>query len=474
MFRKEIRLDHRPTTEKAATPNPKRSAKPERKAGVVLPRKVSELREKLGRKAKQEPRFRFYALYDRIYRLDVLHAAWSLVLKNRGAPGIDGVSCRDIIASPDSVQGFLLALREELRTKKYQPQPVKRVYLSKPDGGQRPLGVPTIKDRVVQTAALLILEPIFEADFLESSYGFRPGRSAHQAVDEIRKNLAAGRTEVYDADLQGYFDTIPHDQLLKALQMRIVDRQVLRLIRLWLNAPIAEDDQKGRRRLRRNACGTPQGGVISPLLANIYLHWFEVRFHRPEGPGAWANARIVRYADDFVVMARHVGTRVVNWIETTLEGRFRLTVNRQKTRVVRMREPGAELDFLGFTLRYERDWFGRDHRYLRVEPSRKAEQRLRDTIRERTGPRWGWMPLPIMIGRLNQTLQGWAGYFHYGHPRRVANRLDGYVFDRLWRHLRRRSQRRYKIPSDESLVAHLRRLGLQDLKTLARPVNASS
>jgi RNA-directed DNA polymerase len=171
-------------------------------------------------------------------------------------------------------------------------------------------------------------------------------------------------------------------------------------------------------------------------------------------------------------MARHLGNRIVHWIETTLQGRFRLTINRQKTRVVRMQQAGAELNFLGFTFRYERDWFGRDHRYLRVEPSRKAEQRLRDKIREQTGPRWGWMPLPILIGRLNQTLRGWIAYFKHGHPHRVAYRLDGYIVQRLWRHLRRRSQRRYKIPTEEGLVAHLQRLGLLNLRVLARPVNA--
>lgn len=213
--------------------------------------------------------------------------------------------------------------------------------------------------------------------------------------------------------------------------------------------------------------------MISPLLANICLHWFEVLCQRPEGPGHWAKAKIVRYADDLVVMARYLGTRVRTWIEDTLEGRFRLTINREKTRVVKMHQPGASLDFLGFTFRYEHGWSERTRRYLRVEPSRKAENRFREKVHEQAGPRWGWTPLPNLIGRLNQTLRGWCAYFRHGHPHRVFYRLDGYVLKRLWQHLRRRSQRRYRVPANETLCAHLQRLGLQFPTDLERPAHAS-
>ncbi len=265
-----------------------------------LPMALFTLRQKLYRKAKREPGFRFYTLYGLISRLDVLEAAWVQVARNGGAPGVDGVTIEAIQTSPGGAATLLLALQQELVAKTYRPQAVRRVYRPKPDGRQRPLGIPTVRDRVVQTAAKLILEPIFEADFQDCSYGYRPGRRAHQALEAISQALRDGYTAIYDADVQTYFDTIPHDRLLKCVERRVADRSVLRLLRLWLTAPVEERDDDGRPRRQRPTQGTPQGGVISPLLANLYLHWFDVVFHRGSGPGRWAQARLVRYADDFV------------------------------------------------------------------------------------------------------------------------------------------------------------------------------
>lgn len=303
-----------------------------------LPEPLFMLRKKLYIKAKREPKFRFYALYDRIYRQDVLAVAWALVVRNGGAPGVDGVSISEIRTAPNGERVFLEEIQRELKEKRYKPQAVRRVMIPKANGGERPLGIPTIRDRVVQTAAKLVLEPIFEADFLESSYGFRPKRSAHDALAAIREMIGKGNTAVYDADLKAYFDTIPHDKLLACVEMRVSDRSVLRLIRMWLKAPIQEP--KGPRDVppgHKRKEGTPQGGVISPLLANLYLHWLEKRFYAPAGPAWFAKAHIIRYADDFVILAKFIGPRLVRWIEDIVERWLGLTINRDKTSIRNLR-----------------------------------------------------------------------------------------------------------------------------------------
>jgi RNA-directed DNA polymerase len=456
-------LDTRPTTEERGGLNwDQQLDVPEVKSGVTLPPKISELRKKLGQRAKQELKFRFYALYDRIYRDDVLRFAATLVLNHNGAAGVDGVTCQDLLTLDEpGWNAFFRELHEELRTKRYRPQPVKRVYIPKPDGRLRPLGIPTVKDRIVQTAALLILEPIFEADFLDCSYGFRPGRNAHQAIDAIHQHISAGFREIYDADLKSYFDTIPHDALIKCLERRIADRSVLKLIRMWLECPIVETDGRGRTTVTRSTQGTPQGGVISPLLANLYLHWFEKRFYSSDGPGRWANAKLVRYADDFVVLARYQSRQLVNWIEGLLEGRFQLTVNREKTQIVKLHEPGQSLNFLGFTLRYDRDLFGRDKRYLNIFPSAKAMTRAHDRVRELTGPKRCFVPIREMIDDINRWSKGWSGYFRPGYPRKCFRELNRFMLLRSMRHMRRRSQRAYRNPEGVSFYAHLQRLGLR-------------
>jgi RNA-directed DNA polymerase len=427
--------------------------------GRLLPEKISSLRRKLYQKAKREPGFRFYALYDRIHRPDLLRAGWDLVRARGGAAGADGVTIEQIEASPRGPDGLVEDLHEELRTKRYRPRAVRRVYIPKPDGRQRPLGIPTIRDRVVQTAALLVLEPIFEADFEDSSYGFRPRRSAHDALAAVRDHLKAGRREVYDADLKSYFDTIPHAKLMASLRCRITDRSVLRLIRLWLETPVEEEDEGGGPKVHRPEQGTPQGGVISPLLANVYLHWLDRLFHRPDGPASWG-AGLVRYADDFVILARRVDSRLQGWVEALLEGRMGLTINREKTRVVNLAGRKTSFDFLGFTFRYDRDLNGRGHRYLYVGPSRKAMRKERTALKEMTGPRQCFVPLPELIRRLNRHLRGWANYFRWGHPRRSFRAINHHVRERLETHVNRRSQRPFHLPEGQTYYAHFARMGL--------------
>lgn len=462
-------MNHHPMTEQDADAIECRDA-------VSLARwpKLQELRAKLGRKAKEEKRFRFYSLYDHVCRADTLWAAWETVRRNNGAPGLDGVSIEQIVATPEGEAAWVEAIHLSLKERTYRAQPVRRVYIPKADGKLRPLGIPTLVDRVVQAAVKLIIEPIFEADFEDCSHGFRPGRSAHDAIKSVEQSLREGRSAIYDADLASYFDTIPHDKLIAGLRQRVVDGRVLALIQQWLDAPVMEppspDDKtkgggQGKPRMTRRKEGTPQGGVLSPLLANVHLHWFDRAFHNAHGPFKWANARLVRYADDFVIIARYVGDRIERWVEEKIEARLGLRINREKTRVINdLRADGERLDFLGFSLRHAHDQHGRKGRkYLCTEPSAKAQGRMREKVRQTLHSRQSHTPLPELISRLNRQIAGWANYFEHGYPRQAYRDLNSYVREKLARHLQRRSQRAWRPPASQSVNAYVNRMGLIQL-----------
>lgn len=393
---------------------------------LETPEKIRSLQRKLYVKAKAKPAFRFYVLYDKIYREDILAHAYRLARANAGAPGVDGVSFAQI--AEEGLEAWLAGLAEELVSKTYRPDPVRRVLIPKPDGGERPLGIPTIRDRVVQTAAKLVLEPIFEADFEDNTYGYRPQRGAVDAIKKVHQHICQGYTDVVDADLSGYFDSISHGDLIKSVARRVVDAQVLRLIKLWLKAPIEERDENGTRRMhggKGNACGTPQGGVISPLLANIYMNRF-LRHWRLSGCNEAFRAHVVAYADDFVILSRGRANEALAWTKVVMT-RLGLTLNEEKTSLKNARQ--ERFDFLGYS--FGPHYFGKNgKRYLGASPSKKSVQRFKATVCKLLVP-GNHDPWPEVGDRLNRSLRGWFGYFSYGTYRRVHRGVDRYVYERV-------------------------------------------
>jgi len=403
-----------------------------REIGVNLttPPKVRMLQEALHAKAKREPDYRFYLLYDKVYREDVLAFAYRCCKANGGAAGVDNQTFDDIEAY--GVERWLGELTQELRKKTYHPQAVRRVWIPKPDGNQRPLGIPTIKDRVVQTAAVLVLGPIFEADLPPEQYAYRPGRSALDAVRQVVTLMDAGHKEVVDADLSGYFDSIPQAELMKSVARRVVDRHVLHLIKMWLTAPVEEIDERGRRgRTSRNKDerrGVPQGAPASPLLANLYMRRFILGWKRL-GHERRFDAHVVNYADDFVICCRGTADQALSAMRDLMQ-RLKLTVNEAKTRVCCVRNEW--FDFLGYTIgRYHSTRTGND--YNGACPSRKRVRRLCREIRTMTGRDSVLMDVPTRVVQLNRLLTGWANYFslRLGPLSKVYRAVDAHARHRL-------------------------------------------
>ncbi len=428
---------------------------------LKTPEKFREFQRKLYQKAKQEKEFRFYLLYDKVYRLDILSHAYRLVRANKGAPGIDGVAFEAIEKEEGGAEKYLESISEELKGKTYKPMPVRRVYIPKSDGGKRPLGIPTVKDRIVQMAAKLVIEPIFEADFQENSYGFRPKRNAHQAIEDITLHLNKGYTQVIDADISKYFDTIPHDKLLKLVTKRIVDKHILKLIKMWLNAPVVEEREDGKKEYRGNDKGAPQGGVISPLLANIYLNVLDTLWKVKEIEEKM-RARLVRYADDFVVLCKGKTERTLEGIKRTTN-HLGLSLNEKKTRVVEAREG---FNFLGFNIKVVKNPKTRKTFPL-TRPSKKSMKHIRAEIKAMTNRTQLALAEESIIKKVNETVRGWVGYFYFKNCSRDLQQLNEYLKERVRIYLRRKHRKvsKYKAYPNRYLYETL---GLYKIPTTAR------
>ena len=430
---------------------------------LKTPDAIRTLQRKLYEKAKSEPGFRFYILYDKLWRADILSHAYDLARANKGAPGVDGMTFDQIEAS--GLENWLTGLGEELRAKTYRCQPVRRVMIPKPGGGERPLGIPTVRDRVVQTAAKLVLEPIFEADLDPATFGYRPKRGAGDAIQAVLTLLRLGHTDVVDADLSKYFDTIPHHELMRSIARRIVDRDVMALIKQWLMAPVETTGGDGRRRMeggKASRQGVPQGGVISPLVANLYMNRF-LKYWRQQGKGEAWDAHVINYADDFVILSRGHAAEALAWTDAVMT-RLGLTLNRIKTRLCDARSD--RFDFLGYSFgphchRQQGRWF------IGASPSNRSVQRLKDRLGAILVP-GNKGPWDEVRGTLNRRLRGWCGYFSPGTHYVTDRAIEAHLYDRVRNFLVRRRKMASRSIGPFTMEAVFGDLGMPRLRHLRR------
>jgi len=419
--------------------------------------RLQMLQEKLYQKSKTEKAYKFYVLYDKLFVHYVLREAWRMVKAKNSAAGVDNQTVADV--ERYGVEKYLQELGEEIRKQTYQPQPIKRIYIEKANGKLRPIGIGCIKDRIVQMSLKLIIEPIFEADFEECSHGFRPERSSKDAVGEIKEHLKAGKTEIYDADLSSYFDTIPHNKLYAVLKQRITDPRVLKLIDKFLKVPIQEKD--GLKGGRSNKTGVPQGGILSPLLANIYMNLIDKAVNKFDGIFHKNDIKIVRYADDFVLMAKKLNTQALSYLQTLIN-RMDLKLNEEKTKQLKANE--EPFHFLGFTFRYDKDLFTQAKRYWNIIPSKKSVNKLIARIREILHSSLHYNAKEL-VKSLNEVLRGWLNYFDQkglSYAAAAKRQVRFYLNNALYRYYNRKSQRKSSLYGQQAFEKLVKKYGLID------------